>query len=62
MKVVLAALVLIVVGAVGAVALPASAVWVSQPLDARPEAVLVGATFLVVASGLRRGFPHKSSK
>ena len=62
MKVVLLALALIVVGAVGAGALPASAAWVHQPLDARPEAVLVGATLLIVASGLRRGFPHTSSK
>ncbi len=59
MKTVLAALALIAVGAVGAVALPASAAWVNQPLDARPEAVLVGATLLFVASGLRKGFPHK---
>ncbi len=61
MKVVLA-LAMIVVGAVGAVALPASAAWVHQPLDARPEAVLVGATLLVLASGLRRGFPQKQPK
>lgn len=51
----------LIVGAVGAVALPASMSW-AQPLDARPEAVLVGATLLVVASGLRHGFPHKHSK
>ena len=51
----------LIVGAVGAVALPASASW-AQPLDARPEAVLVGATLLVVASGLRRGFLHKQPK
>jgi hypothetical protein len=41
--------------------LPASAA-LARPLDARPEAVLVGATLLLVASGLRRGFPHKHSK
>ena len=62
MKVVLAALALIVVGVVGAVALPASASWINQPLDARPEAVLVGTTLLFVASGLRRGFLHKQPK
>ena len=62
MKVILGALALIIVGSVGAVALPASAAWVNQPLDARPEAVLVGATLLFVASGLRRGFPQKHSK
>lgn len=32
------------------------------PVDARPEAVLVGATLLLVASGLRRGVLHKHSK
>ena len=42
-------------------ALPASAP-LATPLDARPEAVLVGATLLFVASGLRRGFPQKLSK
>ena len=62
MKVILGALALIIVGSVAAVALPASAAWVNQPLDARPEAVLVGATLLFVASGLRRGFPQKLSK
>ena len=31
-------------------------------LDARPEAVLVWATLLLLASGLRRGFLHKDSK
>ena len=61
MRVVVLIFSLIIVGTVGAMALPASAAW-APPLDARPEAVLVGATLLMVASGLRRGFPQKHSK
>jgi hypothetical protein len=60
MKVVLA-LSLMIVGSAGTVALPTSAAW-AQPLDARPEAILVGATLLLLASGLRRGFLQKQSK
>ena len=37
----------------------AFALWVT--LDARPEAVLVGLTLLLLASGLRHGFLHKHS-
>lgn len=40
---------------------PASAAS-ARPVDARPEAILVGTTLLLVASGLRRGFLHKHSK
>lgn len=58
----LAVLVLMTVaGTAGALAMPTSIAWV-RPHDARPEALIIGAGLLVLASVLRHRSPHSDTK
>jgi hypothetical protein len=45
----------------GAMGLSTAQSW-SAPFDARPEALMIGATMLLVASLLRHGFAQNSTK
>lgn len=52
---------IIIAVAAGSVAMPASDSWM-RPLDAQPEALVIGASLLVLASLLRHGLPQKGAK
>ena len=45
----------------GALAMPVSGSW-GAPIGAQPEAVITGASLLMLASILRKGFPQKKVK
>jgi hypothetical protein len=47
-----------IVAAAGAVAMPASASW-GRPIGAQPEALIIGASLLALASILRHGSLRK---
>ena len=52
---------MIIAVAAGSVAMPASGTWV-RPLGAEPEALIVGASLLMLAWLLRQGLPSKDAK